>query len=139
MIRVYADMVADLFHHGHLLFLQRARALGDRLVVGIHADDVVMSYKRRPILTMDERVRAVRGCRYVDEVIPDAPLVVDRGWIELHRIDLVVHADDLDEDELDRLYRAPREMGIFRTVPYTHGISTTEIIERIKRSDASAR
>ena len=139
MIRVYADMVADLFHHGHVLFLQRARALGDRLVVGIHADDVVMSYKRRPILTMDERVRAVRGCRYVDEVIPDAPLVVDRAWIELHRIDLVVHADDLDEDELDRLYRAPREMGIFRTVPYTHGISTTEIIERIKRSDASAR
>ncbi|MCH8938350.1 MAG: adenylyltransferase/cytidyltransferase family protein [Gemmatimonadetes bacterium] len=139
MIRVYADMVADLFHHGHVLFLQRARALGDRLVVGIHADDVVMSYKRRPILTMDERVMAVRGCRYVDEVIPDAPLVVDRAWIELHRIDFVVHADDLDEDELDRLYRAPREMGIFRTVPYTHGISTTEIIERIKRSDASAR
>ena len=132
-------MVADLFHHGHVLFLQRARALGDRLVVGIHADDVVMSYKRRPILTMHERVMAVRGCRYVDEVIPDAPLVVDRAWIELHRIDLVVHADDLDEDELDRLYRAPREMGIFRTVPYTHGISTTEIIERIKRSDASAR
>ena len=127
-------MVADLFHHGHVLFLQRAHALGDYLLVGIHADDVVMSYKRRPILTMEERVAAVHGCRYVDEVIPDAPLVVDRAWIERHRIDLVVHADDFDEDELDRLYRAPREMGIFRTVPYTQGISTTEIIERIRRA-----
>ncbi len=136
MIRVYADMVADLFHHGHVLFLQRARALGDYLIVGIHADDVVTSYKRRPILTMEERVKAVSGCRYVDEVIPNAPLVVDRAWIGRHRIDLVVHADDFDEDELDRLYRAPREMGIFRTVPYTHGISTTEIIDRIRRADA---
>ena len=136
MIRVYADMVADLFHHGHVLFLQRARALGDYLVVGIHADDVVTSYKRRPILTMEERVKAVSGCRYVDQVIPNAPLVVDRTWIGRHRIDLVVHADDLDEDELDRLYRAPREMRIFRTVPYTRGISTTEIIERIRRADA---
>ena len=135
MIRVYADMVADLFHHGHVAFLQRARALGDFLVVGIHADDVAMSYKRRPVLTMEERVEAVRGCRYVDEVIPDAPLVVDGAWIERHRIDLVVHADDLDEDELDRFYRAPREMGIFRTVPYTHGISTTEIIARITPAD----
>ena len=136
MIRVYADMVADLFHHGHVLFLQRARELGDYLLGGIHADDVVTSYKRRPILTMEERVKAVSGCRYVDQVIPNAPLVVDRTWIGRHRIDLVVHADDLDEDELDRLYRAPREMGIFRTVPYTRGISTTEIIERIRRADA---
>ena len=136
MIRVYADMVADLFHHGHVLFLQRARELGDYLIVGIHADDVVTSYKRRPILTMEERVKAVGGCRYVDQVIPNAPLVVDRAWIGRHRIDLVVHADDLDEDELDRLYRAQREMRIFRTVPYTRGISTTEIIERIRRADA---
>ena len=136
MIRVYADMVADLFHHGHVLFLQRARELGDYLIVGIHADDVVTSYKRRPILTMEERVKAVGGCRYVDEVIPNAPLVVDRAWISRHTIGLVVHADDFDEDELDHLYRAPREMGIFRTVPYTRGISTTEIIERIRRADA---
>ena len=139
MIRVYADMVADLFHYGHIRFLQRARALGDFLVVGIHADDVVMSYKRRPTLTVEERVLAVRGCRYVDEVIPNAPLVVDTAWIERHRIDLVAHADDFDEDELDRFYRVPREMGIFRTVPYTHGISTTEIIERITRADAQGR
>ena len=74
-------MVADLFHHGHVLFLQRARALGDYLIVGIHADDVVTFYKRRPILTMEERVKAVIRCRCVDQVIPNAPLVVDRTWI----------------------------------------------------------
>ncbi len=59
MIRVYADMVADLFHYGHVEFLKKARALGDYLLVGIHGDDVLVSYKRRPILTMEERVASV--------------------------------------------------------------------------------
>lgn len=59
MIHVYADMVADLFHYGHMRFIKKARALGDYLLVGICADDVLASYKRRPILTMEERV--IRG------------------------------------------------------------------------------
>ena len=90
MIRVYADMVADLFHFGHLEFLKKARALGDYLLVGISADDVVEVDKRRPILTMEERVASVAGCRYVDEVIPNAPWKVDPAWIEKYNIDLVV-------------------------------------------------
>ena len=70
------------------------------------------------------------GCRYVDEVLPDAPLGVTRDWIERHAIDLVVHGDDFSDEQLDSQYRAPIDMGIFRTVPYTRGISTSEIIRR---------
>ena len=40
MIRVYADMVADLFHYGHIEFLRQVSALGDYVLVGINADDV---------------------------------------------------------------------------------------------------
>ena len=62
MTRVYVDMVADLFHYGHVEFLKKARALGDYLLVGIHTDDIVASYKKgRPILTMEERVKSVAG------------------------------------------------------------------------------
>ena len=43
MTRVYADMVADLFHYGHVSFLKKARALGDYLAVGVHADDLLAS------------------------------------------------------------------------------------------------
>ncbi len=132
MIRVYADMVADLFHYGHVEFLKTARELGDYLVVGIHADDIIEDYKRRPILTMDERVASVAGCRYVDDVLPNAPLSPDRAWIEEHEISLVVHGDDFTPEQLDRFYRVPIEMGIYRTVPYTPGISTTEIIRRCR-------
>ena len=52
IIRVYVDMVADLFHYGHVNFLRQARKHGDYLLVGVHADETVMSYKRRPIFSM---------------------------------------------------------------------------------------
>jgi len=131
MVRVYVDMVADLFHWGHIEFLKKARAAGDYLLVGINSDDVLVSYKHRPILTMEERVACVAGCRYVDEVLPNAPFRVDRAWIDKHDIDLVVHGDDFSQETLEYYYKVPIEMGIFRTVPYTSGISTSEIIHRI--------
>ena len=131
MTRIYADLVADLFHYGHVEFLKKARALGDFLVVGIHADDLVATYKRSPILTMEERVASVSGCRFVDKVLPNAPLIIDRAWIEKHDIDLVVHGDDFSQEQLDYFYGVPIRMGIFRTVRYTPGISTSEIIRRI--------
>ena len=134
MIRVYVDMVADLFHYGHVELLRQARALGDYLLVGVHADADVLAHKRKPILTMDERVACVAGCRYVDQVLPNAPWVTDLGWIEKHNIQLVVHGDDYSQEALNKTHAVPIEMGIVRTVPYTAGISTTEIIRRCKEA-----
>ena len=132
MIRVYVDMVADLFHYGHVEFLKQARTFGDYLLVGICADDTVEAHKHKPILTMDERVACVAGSRYVDEVVPNAPWVIDRAWMEKHCIHLVVHGDDYSQEDLEAIYKVPIQMGILRTVPYTPGISTTEIIRRCK-------
>ena len=131
MIRVYVDMVADLFHYGHVELLRQARALGDCLLVGVHADELVIAHKRKPILTMEERVACLAGCRYVDEVLPNAPWVTDRGWIEKHNINLVVHGSDYSQEDLSKTHAVAIEMGILRTVEYTPGISTTEIIRRI--------
>ena len=128
-------MVADLFHYGHVNFLRTAREHGDYLLVGIHSDEVVRNYKRAPILSMDERIASVVGCRYVDEVVPNAPLTVTREWIAQHEIDLVVHGDDFPEELYKLCYEIPIEMGIFRTVTYTRGISSSEIITRCKAVD----
>ena len=128
-------MVADLFHYGHVNFLRTAREHGGYLLVGVHSDETVRSYKRRPILTMDERIASVAGCRYVDEVVPYAPLTITREWIEQHDINLVVHGDDFTEEVSKRFYKTPIEMGIFRTIAYTPGISTSEILRRCKASD----
>ena len=128
-------MVADLFHYGHVNFLRAAREQGDYLKVGIHSDEVARNYKRIPILSMEERIAAVAGCRYVDEVIGDAPLSVSREWIELHDIDLVVHGDDFNDELYQLCYRDPIDMGIFRTVQYTAGISSSEIIARCRAAE----
>ena len=135
IIRVYVDMVADLFHYGHVNFLRQARKHGDYLLVGVHADETVMSYKRRPIFSMEERVASIEGCRYVDEVIPNAPLTIDRAWIERHDIDLILHGDDFSSEMEELYYKTPIEMGIYRSVGYTPEISTTKIIARIRAAE----
>ncbi len=132
MTRVYVDMAADLFHYGHVELLKQARGLGDYLLVGVHSDDAVLAHKRKTILTLEERVACVAGCRYVDEVLPNAPWITDRDWIEKHGVHLVVHGSDYSQEDLMGTHAVAIEMGILRTVDYTVKISTTEIIRRIR-------
>jgi len=126
-------MTADLFHYGHVNFLKNASLLGDQLIVGIHSDKVVEEYKRAPIMTMNERIAVVAAVKYVDEVIPDAPLLIDEKWIKKHDIDIIVHGDDWEISKLQNIYKIPIEMGIFKTIPHTPSISTTDIIKRLNR------
>ena len=131
-VRVYVDVVGDLFHAGHVQFFKKAREEGDYLIVGIHRDDEVADYKRQPYLTMEERRIAIEACRYVDEVIVDVPIGISEEWIEKYDISLVIHGDDFSEENKEAHYGVPIRLGIFKTVPYTQGTSTTDIIERIR-------
>ena len=130
-VRVYVDVVGDLFHSGHVEFFKQARGFGDYLIVGVLADDVVEGYKRVPILSLEERVKVIGACKYVDEVIVAPPLRLTEEMIKKHKIDLVVHGDDFNMALLDDQYGVSRKLGIFRTVPYTKGISTSDIIKRV--------
>ena len=136
--RVYADMVADLFHYGHIEFLRQVSGMGGYVMVGINADDVAEAHKRKPIHTMEQRIASVFACEYVDEVIPNAPWLFDPTWIEKYDIDLVVHGDDYSDEKQRNMYKIPIERGIFRTVPYTKGISTTQIIRQRSASRMEA-
>ncbi len=129
--RVYVDIVGDLFHAGHVEFLKKAKGFGDYLIVGVLADDVVEEYKREPILTLEERVKVIQACRLVDEVVIAPPLRLTDEMIRDLKIDFVVHGDDFNKDLLEDQYGAALKAGIFRTVPYTPGVSTTAIIRRI--------
>ena len=72
---VYAHGAFDLFHSGHVRFLERARALGDFLIVGVHEDAAVRARRgvRHPVLNAQERALGVMACRHADEVIIGAP------------------------------------------------------------------
>lgn len=111
--------------------------MGDELIVGVHSDDDVASYKRPPVLDMAERIAVIEACCYCDKIIPYAPLVITREFLQEHSIDLVVHGDDIaDAPSLQSSYGVPVELGIMRLVPYSTVVSTSEIIDRIlRRSD----
>lgn len=130
---IFANMVADLFHFGHVNFLQKCKELGDFLIVGIHNDDDVTKYKRKPVMSLVERVKVIESCKYVDKVIKGSNLIVTQEFMEENNINLVVHAHPEDEcDKYNAFYEYPIKIGKFKRLEYTDNISTTDIIKRIE-------
>ncbi len=132
---IYTKIVGDLFHPGHVRFLREAKALGDRLVVQVVGDERVAVYKRNPIMTQADRAEVVGSCRYVDEVHLEGPKEITLDFMD--RSGYAVYAYG---------YSSEREAGVKRQdcielpdsrisiIPYTSGVSTTDIIRRIKES-----
>ena len=124
---VYVDMVADLFHPGHINFFKQIKEQYPhcKLYVGLMSDKEATVYKRKPILNSEERKTMVESCRFVDCVFPDAPMPITRDFI---------HGDDISDAHRNYWYKIPVEMGIYKEIPYTSSISTSQIIERIKNT-----
>lgn len=134
--RVLIDGVFDLFHPGHIKLLKEIKDMDNYyLIVGVHNDEDVISYKRKPILNMHDRAYVIESCKYVDEVIINSPLYITKKFLEKNKIDLVFHAHSIEENDKYRLmYDIPQKMNIFRRIDYHNGISTSEIIERCKNN-----
>eukprot|EP01133_Synstelium_polycarpum_P003749 gene3749-4323_t len=132
---VYMDGGFDLFHVGHTEALRQAKEQGDFLIVGVHDDKVVHEQKGSnfPIMNLHERVLSVLSCRYVDEVVIGAPFSVSKEMIESLHINVVVHGDDpviMGPDGVDP-YKLAKEMGLYKEVKHTEGLTATEIVRRI--------
>ena len=133
-VHVYTDMCADLFHVGHVNLLKQCKSLYPSvyLIVGIHNDKTIESYKRSPVCSMFERMEVLKSCKYVDKIIPDSPLTITADFMTEHNIDLIVHGDNIPVDERDKMYGYAQSIGKYREVPRYNGISTTEIIQRCR-------
>nr|XP_034600955.1 choline-phosphate cytidylyltransferase 2-like isoform X1 [Setaria viridis] len=92
-LRVYADGIYDLFHFGHARALEQAKKSfpNTYLLVGCCSDEITHMYKGKTVMTEDERYESLRHCKWVDEVIPDAPWVINQEFIDKHNIDYVAH------------------------------------------------
>lgn len=129
-MRIYVCVTGDLFHYGHISFFKKAKTFGDYLLVGIHSDDDAEEYKRRPIMTLQERLLVIQECSSVDKVIANAPAITNQSFIKDNKIDLVVASKAYTESVINDYFGDPKEMGILKLVEYEKGISTTEIINR---------
>jgi cytidyltransferase-like protein len=134
MKTIYAKVVADLFHPGHVAFLEKARSLGDRLVVHVVSDERVAKIKRWPILNQRERAIMLESCKFVDEVRLDGPREIDDDFLIRNDIDLFVYGYS-DEKEKEVKAWDYRNIPTHKkqVIPYLHDISTTSIIERIRQ------
>ncbi|MCT4704604.1 pantoate--beta-alanine ligase [Enterobacteriaceae bacterium H16N7] len=119
----------DVFHIGHLSILQRARALGDRLVVGVSSDFLNFSKKERhPIYPQRARLDIISALSCVDDVFLEESLELKRLYIGLHHADVLVMGDDW-RGRFDAL----SDICEVIYLPRTPSISTTSIIEVAKQ------
>ncbi|CAN6628291.1 choline-phosphate cytidylyltransferase [Trichomonascus vanleenenianus] len=135
-VRVYADGVFDLFHLGHMKQLEQAKkALPNAvLICGVPSDVETHRHKGLTVLADYQRAESLRHCKWVDEVIENAPWTLTQEFLDEHKIDYVAH-DDLPYASAgdDDIYRFVKEKGMFLTTQRTEGISTSDIITKIIR------
>lgn len=129
----YLEGTFDLFHVGHLNFIEEAKGKCDYLKVGVYSDDVVYSYKGRlPIIPCAERVRIIEALKSVDSVV----LLKERDKINAYRKYnyniLFMSMDWKRAPEYANLEKEVRALGasVF-WIPYLQGISTSRIINKI--------
>eukprot|EP00191_Tetraselmis_sp_GSL018_P019396 CAMPEP_0177580460 /NCGR_PEP_ID=MMETSP0419_2-20121207/1571_1 /TAXON_ID=582737 /ORGANISM="Tetraselmis sp., Strain GSL018" /LENGTH=226 /DNA_ID=CAMNT_0019069327 /DNA_START=87 /DNA_END=768 /DNA_ORIENTATION=- len=135
-VRVYADGIFDLFHFGHARALEQAKKLfpHTHLIVGCSSDKMTHAYKGMTVFNEKERYESLRHCRWVDEIVPDAPWVVTQEFLDQHNIHYVAHDalpySDATGQGTD-VYEFVKRMGRFKETKRTDGISTSDIILRI--------
>ena len=131
---VFTNGVFDLLHAGHVRLLVAARALGDRLVVGVNSDASVRRLKGRgrPIIPLAERMEMLAGLKPVDYVVPFAEATPAR-IIEAVLPAVLVKGSDYRKAEI--VGRSTVEAGGGRVVrvPLRAGRSTSSLIERARR------
>lgn len=132
---VFTNGVFDLMHVGHIRYLTQARALGDVLVVAINSDRTVRELKgsSRPVFSERERAEILAALRVVDYVTVFDD-VSPRSLIAELLPDVLVKGGDYNLDEIHGREEVEASGGKVISLPFVEGVSTTSIIERMKRS-----
>ncbi len=131
---VFTNGCFDILHLGHVDYLERARAMGNRLVVGLNTDDSVTRFKgsNRPIQDQDSRARILASLQFVDLVVlfdQDTPLELISELIP----DILVKGSDYLAENIVGSEVVKNTGGEVKTIDFVPGYSTSRIIDKIKK------
>jgi len=118
----------------HALQLRQAKLAFPEVhvLVGVCSDELVESHKAHSIMNHAERCETVRHCRWVDQIIAEAPWVIDADFLTKHQIDYVAHDEEpYGAEGHDDVYTYVKAQGKFIPTRRTPGVSTSELLERI--------
>mgnify|MGYP001402542302 FL=1 len=135
MKKVYIGMSADIIHPGHLNIIKKGTELGE-VIIGLLTDKAISSYKRLPYLTYDQREEILINIKGVARVIKQDSLDYTEN-LKAIKPDYVVHGDDwkegIQKSTREKVINTLKEWnGQVIDVPYTKGINSTLLQEKIK-------
>jgi len=122
-----------MFHVGHLNLLRNARALGDKLIVGVKTDKLVYRDKgHHPLMSYEDRVAVLAACKFVDAVVPDRSLKRE-VLLEKLSVDILVAGDDWFERKVRGHHYMINNGKRVVYLPYTSGRSSTILRKALGR------
>ncbi|MFC2161573.1 adenylyltransferase/cytidyltransferase family protein [Acidobacteriota bacterium] len=132
----FTSGVFDLFHVGHLRILQHAKSLCDKLIVGVTADELVGYKNTQVVIPFEQRIEIIRNLRCVDLAVPQDNLDKYEMWKKL-KFDVMFIGDDWYGTQRFKDFEKKLAQVDVRIIylPYTRGICSSEIKERILGQD----
>ena len=129
----YTTGVYDLFHIGHLNLLKNAKAMCDKLIVGVTVDELVQYKGKKAMIPYEDRAEIVRACKYVDAVVPQYDMDKLTACRKLGASFLFVGDDWYGTEKWKKYEEEFKAEGIkIIYFPYTKGVSSTMISEALK-------
>ncbi len=132
MVIGYTTGVFDLFHVGHLNMLKNAKAMCDKLIVGVTTNELVSYKHKKAVIPFDERMEIVRSIKFVDAVVPQESMDKFEAWKRL-KFDIMFVGDDWYNTEKWKKYEEQfTQVGVkIVYFPYYKGTSSTLINETL--------
>ena len=130
---VFTNGCFDLVHLGHISYLEEARSLGDRLVIGLNTDRSVQQLKgpRRPVLNENDRARLLAALECTDLIVlfeEETPYELIKALVP----DILIKGGDYEPDTIVGADVVRENGGEVRVLPFVSGYSTTSLIKRIQ-------
>lgn len=119
----------DILHYGHIRILERAKKLGDYLIVALSTDEFNKIKGKKSYYDYETRKKMLEAIKYVDLVIPENTWEQKRTDVTKHKVDIVVMGSDWENNEN---FECLKDICEVRYLPRTEGISTTKIKEDLK-------